>query len=276
MPEGEYSLSYNGVDTVFLVAPVALYPGATKYGHLLILTKVNDDWIRTVITMDDLPVTNPYSYPGYNSYGVVNPNVFVAGTPYDAYPTENKRGSLQPVPIGSMFFFQRKVDNTWEAVAKAKLDAPGFFGAPALVTSSHVVSVLSATQSNLGYDTTFYGIPTCTFDPIDVTCVNGSSLSCANFDPLTVGAYTINNPDCGEVNTTVTELDSDGSTYTITFKFDKGSIATATCTSTWSCPSTPGNNNTPSATTTPNKKTSSASAISSVGAVVLILALAWF
>jgi hypothetical protein len=263
-----YSLAYNGVDTVFLIAPVLQYPGATRYGHLLILTKVNDVWVRTVITADDLPVSQPYPYIGYNTYGVVNKDVFVAGTPYDKIPT-TKRGNSE-VPIGSMFFFQRQANNTWKTIAKTELDTPGYFGCPALITSSHVVTVNSGIEStNLGASATFYGIPTCNFEPADVTCVDGHYDSCG-FDPLSVGAYVINDAaDCGVVNATVAEQNSEGNTYTITFNFEKSFAASTTCTATWSCGSTPG-------ATTPAKKTSAASVVSSVGVSMLVALSTWF
>ncbi len=169
---GFASLSYNhnGVDTIVALSSTNALPGKTKYGYLAFFTKSGNQWVKTAIGVDDLPVTGFVNIGGY-SHAFVNNDVFVVTASYDGYGPSKKR-QAPTTGVGSLLFFQRQVDNSWKLIAKSNRTEIGFYGYVSVVTNTHVLTLLTNTTATspggLGFPSAFYGISNSQFTPVPV------------------------------------------------------------------------------------------------------------
>lgn len=149
-------MTYNGVDTVVFIA---LSAAVENPSFLVFFTKVNGQWIQQVVLAADLSVTEG-SNLGYNSYSFINEDLIVVGALLDGLTADKRRGD-PTVEVGSLLF-QCQSDNTWSVVAKSRSGRLGYFGAGALVSTSHVItSFVDYTQSSFIDPGAFYAVLKC-------------------------------------------------------------------------------------------------------------------
>jgi hypothetical protein len=266
-----YLMTYNGVDTVVFIA---LSAAAENPSFLVFYTKVNGKWIQQVVLAADLPVTEGPNL-GYNSYSFVNEDLIVVGALFDGLTADKRRGD-PTVEVGSLLFFQRQSDNTWAVVAKSRSGRIGYFGAGALVSTSHVItSFVDYTQSSFIDPGAFYAVFKCIFEPVNVTCETIEVDSC-EFD-FTSGAigYTINSgSECGEVSAKIDDIKLMDYTFTVSYNFTKILAGSVSCDATLKCPAptVPVAASAPVAPTP--SKISAASVASFVGASIAVAVVA--
>ncbi len=229
---GPVSVNYNGIDTLVCSTPSPQF--GTESGIVFVYTKSNGMWNEQTFTTTSVGF-KPQGYLGYATVFLDANNLMVTAS-LEGYP-----GNNMPNGVGKVLMMTRNANGAWEPSVDlpSPTEGSGIWGLGVGVNDFDIIVpniVLPNGPSTTSL--TFYTIPRCFAQPINVTCNDEQVSDCSQVDISAL--YTINNPQCGAVHTTLTSVGLEASkAIQAHFSFTKFFGAPASCNATVTCPAPP-------------------------------------
>lgn len=227
---GTKSINFNGVDTLVLthISP-DLSILTENLGTVFTYTKINDKWVEQTITPDSLGY-RPLSLFGASVLFVDTTSVLLSAglEGFDFYSQEQNGGKV--------LLLNRNAQGTWvpslDLVAKNKI-----FGLGVGMNDYDIIFGAAEQAFSATAIISFYAAPRCFAQPINVTCNDQQANDCSQAID-TQSLYTINNPQCGAIETTLS-INLVNNAVQTQFSFNKGFGPVVQCNAKVTCPTTP-------------------------------------
>ncbi len=220
------SVTYNGVDTVVLSI---LEEEESAIGIIFTYTKINGKWIEQKFT----PASVGYRPVALLGFAVVfaDANTLLISAGFEGL------AEMMTLQAGKVLVLTRTNSGAWEPMLDFVANQ-GFFG---LGIGANDHDIIIAAVNPVSSLLQFYAAPRCFTQPISATCADEQVSDCSQVDISAL--YTVNNPQCGAVDTTLTGIGLvNNKVLQAQFSFNKGFGPVAYCNATVTCPQIPTGN----------------------------------
>ncbi len=261
---GPSSVTYNGVDTL-VYANFGYQPTPDEYGIVIVYTKSNGTWNEQTFTISSLNY-RPLGYLGYTTV-FLDANTFLVNANQEGYARTGGHDG-----VGKVLMMTRNANGTWEPAIELLPSTPaGLWGLGVGANDYDIIipRIIVPVGGNI-IGLTFFTTPRCFTQPINVTCNFQQISDCSQVDISAL--YTVNNPQCGAIDTTLTGFGLVANTaIQAQLSFTKFFGAPVSCNATVICPAPP-----VAVTQTPSKVSSAGAlefAVTSLVAYVVVMFL---
>ncbi len=223
------SVTYNGVDTfTYFVLDSA---DGTSLGTVFIYTKINGEWTYQLVTGTSVGY-RPLAAFGTTIVFLDSNNMLLT-----AYWEGQSTPAIPTGDVGKVLLMTRNSSSgLWEPAAD--LLGPNWWGTSVIVNDYDVIvpSIVASNNPQQPANITFFVLPPCFTQPINVTCHDVEVTDCSLVDVSSL--YTIDNPQCGNVTVESSLVVERADQVTVQFSFTRAAPSVY-CNATVTCPLPP-------------------------------------